>query len=62
MCHNEEALLPATIRHYQKALPDCPITIFDNMSTDDSVKLAVAAKCRIVPWIAQLRGSSMSPR
>ena len=61
MCHNEQALLPATVRHYQKALPDCPITIFDNMSTDDSVKLAVAAKCRVVPWDSPVEGQLHEP-
>ena len=56
MCHNEEALLPSTVAHYRDCFPGCSITIFDNMSTDESVKLAAARMCTVVPWDSPVPG------
>ena len=50
VCHNEEAILSSTVRHYRRCFPDCRITIFDNMSDDSSVALATAAGCSVVQW------------
>ena len=50
MCHNEQVLLPFAVSHSRKCFPGCSITILDNLSTDDSAKLAVARMCTVVPW------------
>jgi len=50
MCHNEEAVLASTVRHYRRCFPDCKITVFDNMSDDASVGVATAAGCTVIQW------------
>ncbi len=42
-CYNEAATVAAVVREFQKALPNATVYVYDNNSTDDTRKLAVAA-------------------
>ena len=47
LCYNEEKIIASTIDHYKKLLPSSTITICDNESTDDSVKIVRERGCTI---------------
>ena len=42
-CYNEAATIKKVVNDYKKALPDADIYVFDNNSTDETVKFALSA-------------------
>ena len=48
--YNEELLIQFMIDHYRTRFPGCRIVVNDNMSSDDTVKIALANGCEVVPY------------
>jgi len=48
--YNEELLIQFMIDHYRERFPGCRIVLYDNMSTDDTVKIALANACEVIPF------------
>lgn len=49
--YNEELMLPHFIKHYRNRFPDCGIIIYDNQSTDNTIKIAEEHGCYVMPYI-----------
>ena len=43
LCYNEAVTIGAVVADFKRALPDARIYVFDNNSTDDTVRIARAA-------------------
>lgn len=48
--YNEELLILFMIDHYRHRFPGCRMVFFDNMSTDDTVKIALANGCEVIQF------------
>lgn len=48
LTYNEELILPYFIKHYRARFHDCDIKIFDNFSTDDTIKIGEENNCDII--------------
>ena len=50
LTYNEELLIQFMIDHYRIRFPGCRIVFFDNISTDNTVKIALANNCEVIPF------------
>ena len=50
VCHNEEVMIPHTIKHYRDRFPKARIFICDNYSSDGSLALAKNLGCEVIMW------------
>lgn len=50
LTYNEELLIKFMIDHYRERFPECRIVINDNMSTDQTVKIALENDCEVIPY------------
>lgn len=48
LAYNEELLVKFMIDHYRERFPGCKIVIYDNQSTDQTVKIARERGCQII--------------
>ena len=48
--YNEQLLIQFMINHYRTRFPGCRIVVNDNMSTDDTVKIALDNNCKVIPF------------
>lgn len=48
--YNEQLLIKFMIDHYRARFPGCRIVVYDNMSTDDTVKIAHSNDCEVIQF------------
>lgn len=48
--YNEQQMLPHFIKHYRNNFPGCRIIVYDNYSTDATVRIALAADCEVISY------------
>lgn len=48
--YNEQLLIQFMIDHYRTRFPGCRIVVYDNISTDKTVKIALANGCEVIPY------------
>lgn len=50
IAYNEERLIQFFIDHYRKRFPNCPITVYDNMSDDRTVEICKENNCEVITY------------
>ena len=50
IAYNEEVFFQFMIDHYRERFPNCNIVLFDNMSTDNTQKIATQNHCKIITF------------
>lgn len=50
IAYNEEVFLKFFIDHYRSRFPNCKIVVYDNMSTDNTVKIAKDNNCEVIQY------------
>lgn len=53
LTYNEELLIKFMIDHYRERFPGCRIVVHDNLSTDQTVKIALKSGCEVIPYDTQ---------
>lgn len=48
--YNEQLLIQFMIDHYRTRFPGCRIVVYDNMSKDNTVNIALANKCEVITF------------
>lgn len=48
--YNEELLIKFMIDHYRTRFPGCRIVVYDNISSDNTVKIAKENGCEVIPY------------
>ena len=51
--YNEEVLIQFMINHYRERFPSCHMVVYDNISTDDTIKIALDNGCEVIPYDTQ---------
>ena len=46
----EDKILLDFIQWYRSRVPDCLITVYDNMSDDRTVEIALDNECKVIPY------------
>lgn len=47
---NEEVILPYFINHYRKRFPNCRIVVYDNVSDDKTIEIALQNNCEVITY------------
>lgn len=50
LCYNESIMLLHFIAHYRRMFPECKIIVYDNQSTDSTVRIALENYCAVIPY------------
>ena len=50
IAYNEELIMQFMIDHYRSRFPGCNIVVYDNMSTDNTTKIARANDCEVIQY------------
>lgn len=53
LTYNEELLIKFMVDHYLQRFPECRIVVHDNLSTDQTVKIALEEGCEVIPYDTQ---------
>jgi glycosyltransferase involved in cell wall biosynthesis len=56
-CYNEVATIATVVRDFRRALPEVPIIVFDNNSTDDTARVAREAGAEVIKVPLQGKGN-----
>ena len=50
IAYNEAVFIQFMIDHYRARFPDCRIVVYDNMSADRTVNIALTNGCEVIPF------------
>ncbi|NDK40043.1 glycosyltransferase [Pseudoxanthomonas gei] len=56
-CYNEALTVAKVVQDFRRVLPDADIYVFDNASTDDTARCALAAGAMVIPVAAKGKGN-----
>lgn len=61
IAYNEERMLPFFIKWYRDRFPDCRIVLYDNQSTDNTVKICEDNNIEVITYFTngEMRDSAL---